>query len=101
MIAAVSSSTRVGYCAHVSMNSGSLRSLATSMFFGIFSSSPSPSGLRRAHDGVDDLRVARAAAEVPGDREADVIRRRLRLRREERRRAHEHPGGAEAALHRT
>src|SRR3990170_4934600 len=48
-------------------------------------------------DGLDDLRVARAAAEVAGDRLADGLLARVGAGGEERRGGQEHPGRAGAA----
>src|ERR1017187_8366578 len=51
-------------------------------------------------DRVDDLLVARAAAEVAVDRLADLVPRRPRILEQERMRHEDHPGRAEAALDR-
>ncbi len=54
----------------------------------------------RSHEPhrVDDLRVARAAAEVPEQRVRDVLARGLRVLAEKRLGLHDDPGGAVAAL---
>src|SRR5262245_35671743 len=49
-------------------------------------------------DGRDHLGVARAPAEVARDPVADLLGGRLRVLGEHRRRGHQHPGDAEAAL---
>src|SRR5919106_1128622 len=59
--------------------------------------SPPP---RRRRDRLDDVHIARAAADVPLDRTADLVLRRLRIVVEQVLRAHQHPGRAVAALER-
>src|SRR5215218_4024624 len=49
-------------------------------------------------DCVEDVPVAGAAADVPLQSLLDLVLRRLRRLAEERRRAHQHPGSAVAAL---
>src|SRR3954454_4821014 len=53
---------------------------------------------RRPLDGLDDVHVAGAAADLAGDRPADLLFRRVRVLREERARRQHHPGRAEPAL---
>src|SRR3989442_4423089 len=53
---------------------------------------------RRVLDRLDDVHVARAAAEVARDRLPDLELARVRVRRDERRRRHHHSRRAEAAL---
>src|SRR5260370_7746075 len=50
-------------------------------------------------DGVEDLRVARAAAEVALERRAEVVTARARAAFQEGERGEQHAGGAEPALH--
>src|SRR5215217_1750663 len=52
---------------------------------------------RPAHR-LDDVRVARAAADLPRDRLADLLVGRARIAVQQRPRGHDHAGGAEAAL---
>src|SRR3990167_8602483 len=59
---------------------------------------PFPLLLRGVLDGLHDVHVAGAAAEVPGDGLADPRLARILLLLEERDRGHHHPGGAEPAL---
>src|SRR5262245_31710667 len=49
-------------------------------------------------DGLDDLVVAGAAAQVAGDAVADLVLARVGVAGEQRARAHQHAGRAEAAL---
>src|SRR6266851_609598 len=62
------------------------------------------STLRLAHflgrilHGLDDIDVARAAAQVPGNGLADLLLARVLVALQERARGHQHAGGAEAAL---
>src|SRR5437588_11108249 len=51
-----------------------------------------------ARDRVDDLGVARAAAQIARDGAADLLARGRRMVSEEGVRGHDHPGDAEAAL---
>src|SRR2546422_5734390 len=53
---------------------------------------------RRVVDGLHDVHVAGAAAEVPRDRLADLQLGRRRVVGQERDRGHHHPRRAEAAL---
>src|SRR5208337_2045622 len=48
----------------------------------------------------DDMGVATAPADVAADRPLDLLRRRICVPLQKRRRAHRHTRGAEAALHR-
>src|SRR5712691_4574268 len=54
--------------------------------------------LGRVLHGLDDIHVARAAAQVPGDGLADLLLARVLVALEERARGHQHPGRAETAL---
>src|SRR4051812_11152394 len=56
--------------------------------------------LGRAEDGVDDVLVPSAAAEVALEAEADVLLARVRILFEQVGGAHDHPGRAVAALQR-
>src|SRR5712692_4436179 len=62
------------------------------------------SALRLAHflgrvlHGLDDVHVAREAAQVPGDGFADLLLARVLVALQERTRGHQHARGAEAAL---
>src|SRR5687767_13502455 len=60
--------------------------------------STAPLGRRSERDGVDDLGVASAPAEVAGDRIADPLVGRLAAAVEEGSRGHQHPRRADAAL---
>ena len=51
-------------------------------------------------DGFDDVHVPGAAADVPLERDPDVVLRRVRIPLEESGRAHQHPRRAVAALQR-
>ena len=53
---------------------------------------------RRRPDGLDDVHVARAAADVAADRPPHVVVRRSGVLLDQRRADQHHPGGAEAAL---
>src|SRR6266536_1783420 len=55
-------------------------------------------GPARGLDGLHDVHVARAPANVAGDRPSDVVVRRLVVAFEQRRPDQHHPGGAEPAL---
>ena len=50
-------------------------------------------------DGLDDLRIAGAAADVAGDRLDDLLARRRRILRQQRVRGEDHRRRAIAALH--
>src|SRR3954449_3203589 len=51
-------------------------------------------------DRRDDVLVARAAADAAGDRGADLVLGRVRIRVQQPAPGHQHAGGAEAALQR-
>src|SRR2546428_694327 len=53
---------------------------------------------RRVVDGLHDVHVTGAAAEIPGDRLTDLLLRRRGVRGEEADRGHHHSRGAEPAL---
>src|SRR5215218_677213 len=55
---------------------------------------------RSGADRVDDVPVTRAAADVALEALADLLRRRLRVLAQQSSGAHQHPGGAVAALER-
>jgi hypothetical protein len=57
-------------------------------------------GTRREPDGVDDLHVARAPAQVPGERPRDLGARRLGVLGQQPLGLHDDPRGAEPALRR-
>src|ERR1700757_2001356 len=57
-----------------------------------------PGALGGQQDAVDDALVAGAAADVAGQRLADLLLVGIRVGAEERRRLHDHPGRAETAL---
>src|SRR5262245_61491754 len=52
----------------------------------------------RPHHGLHDVLVARAAAEVAGQRPTDLVLGRVRVLLEQRGGREHHPGGAEPAL---
>src|SRR6266513_4577409 len=54
----------------------------------------------RALDRFDDVHIAGAAAQIALDRLADLLLARVRIRTQQRRRAHQHPRCAIAALQR-
>src|SRR3954447_4071833 len=56
--------------------------------------------LGRPADRLDDVLVARAAADAAGDRRADLLLRRVRVLVQQPARGHQHARGAEAALER-
>src|SRR5262249_39448008 len=61
---------------------------------------PPSCALRGQADGVEDLRVPGAPAQVAGEGLADLVLARVRAAGEEVRRGHDQPGRAEAALDR-
>src|SRR5438093_1319356 len=50
-------------------------------------------------DGFDDVDVAGAAAQIAFDTPLDLVVGRIRIGLQQVDRLHDHPGGAEAALH--
>src|SRR4029079_5998545 len=81
----------------VRCSASSLRSAATPIPF------PFPSafsGTRGRLDGLDDVVVPGAAAEVPLERLADLVVGRIRVPLEDLGGGHDHPGRAVAALER-
>src|SRR5215217_3805562 len=62
--------------------------------------SPSGQQPRCLLDGLDDVPVPRAAAEIPGQLVFDLLRRRVRIVGQERFRREQHPARAETALQR-
>src|SRR5215208_3540074 len=55
--------------------------------------------LRRREHGIEDLAVARAAANVPAHRHLRLLQRGLRALIQQFGPGHDHPGYAEPALH--
>src|SRR3954454_1634853 len=80
------------------MRGSSLRLSAWPTHFSLASTVLMPGPPRRGPHGLDDVVVARAAAEVAGERLADLLLARVRVLGQQVRPRHDHPRRAVAAL---